>query len=64
MDTYNRLEAQMFPLIVRFDVQRNKFQTEPALSFVPEPLAPPNGLLSYNSSSRFIIDIEVTRGIF
>ena len=30
-------------MIERTDVQRNKFQALPALSFVPEARAPPNG---------------------
>ena len=30
-------------LMVRADVQRNRFSTDPALSLVPEPREPPNG---------------------
>ena len=29
--------------MVRGDTQRNRLSIDPALSFVPEPLAPPNG---------------------
>ena len=32
-----------FSLIVLGETQRYRFNTEPALSLVPEPLAPPNG---------------------
>ena len=32
-----------FSLIVRGETQRYKFKIDPALSLVPEALAPPNG---------------------
>jgi hypothetical protein len=49
-------------LIVLGEAQRNKFNGEPALSFVPDALAP-EWLLSYDSTCWFVIDIEVTGSI-
>jgi hypothetical protein len=42
MGICNLLELQKF-LDCSREAQRNKFNGEPALSFVPEALAPPNG---------------------
>jgi hypothetical protein len=49
-------------LIVLGEAQRNKFNGEPALSFVPDALAT-EWLLSYDSTCWFVIDIEVTGSI-
>jgi hypothetical protein len=48
-------------LIVLGETQRNKFNGEPALSFVPEALAPPNGCCP--TTAPGFIDIEVTSSI-
>ena len=50
-------------MIVRGVTHRIRFHIDPALSFVPDARAPTEGLLSDDGSGRFVVDVEVSRGV-
>jgi hypothetical protein len=41
------------------DVHLIIFRSDPALSFVPEALPPPNGWFAHDRAGRFVVDIEI-----
>ena len=49
--------------MVRGLIQRMRLSELPALSFVPEARAPPNGCWPTTAPVRLVVDIEVPRGM-
>jgi len=49
--------------MLRALTQRTRLSFEPALSFVPEPRAPPKGCCHHHRARRLVVDVEIAGGV-